>query len=910
MDTRRAVERELKERDWREGRTSMSGTGGARLPSALMEIEGAGNRPFMRRRRRRGRRGGGDGGGSDGSSGDESGFGGRSDASRGSGGDSSEDDDDDDDDEPNLEQVQGSLREYILTVANSAIGKRFRRFLRTFKDEKDNLVYRERILELGKANKSSLEVSWAHLSQGEEVPILATWVVEAPAQMIPIFNRIARKEVLREFPSYDLISSQIFVRISSLPVADNLRDLRQSHLNAFIRVNGVVTRRSSVMPQLLYTKYHCGNCTALLGPYSQINAAKEVKPSTCPECQSPGPFILDMERSEFRNFQTLNLQETPGSIPPGRLPRSREVILLDDLVDSVRPGDEIAVTGIYLNHFDGNLNRKNGFPVFKTLIEANHIYKREDVYDSFRLTEDDENAIRALAKDPRIGERIIDSIAPSIHGHMDIKIALALALFGGEPKQLEGDHRTRGDINVLLLGDPGVAKSQFLKYMEKTAHRAVYTTGQGASAVGLTAAVRKDPVTREFTLEGGALVLADRGMCMIDEFDKMNDKDRTSIHEAMEQQSISISKAGIVTSLRARCSVIAAANPVRGRYDASLPFSKNVELTDAILSRFDITCVVRDIVDYDIDHALATFVVDSHARSHPLRSAMDAENADGNGLDSLNGQNTASHATGENADSTRNSSLGASTSMQVDDTLAILDGAADFGTTRSSGPTTTGRNASSSGGNPGSGYTGGKSMGALGGGAEPLSQDMLRKYVMYAKSHCHPRLTHNADINKLVNIYVDMRKEGSNGGVPMTVRHIESMIRMAEAHAKMHLRSSCNEDDVNMAVRVMLHSFIQSQKFSIGQQLRKKFRKYLIYKKENNELLQALLSHIFKELIIHHQTIIGYLPETVTATVEELESRAKEQFGITDLRAFYASNIYASAGIRLDTQQKIFVKQL
>jgi DNA replication licensing factor MCM2 len=179
-------------------------------------------------------------------------------------------------------------------------------------------------------------------------------------------------------------------------------------------------------------------------------------------------------------------------------------------------------------------------------------------------------------------------------------------LFGGEAKQSE-KQRTRGDINVLLLGDPGVAKSQFLKYVEKTAYRAVYTTGQGASAVGLTAAVRKDPVTREWTLEGGALVLADKGVCMIDEFDKMNDKDRyartfprglpkpltyahilcrTSIHEAMEQQTISISKAGIVTTLRARCSVIAAANPVRGRYDSSLPFSQNVDLTDAILSRF------------------------------------------------------------------------------------------------------------------------------------------------------------------------------------------------------------------------------------------------------------------------------------------------------------------------------------
>jgi len=171
------------------------------------------------------------------------------------------------------------------------------------------------------------------------------------------------------------------------------------------------------------------------------------------------------------------------------------------------------------------------------------------------------------------------------------------------------------------MGDPGTAKSQFLKWIEKTARRAVYTTGKGASAVGLTAAVRKDPVTREWALEGGALVLADRGVCLIDEFDKMNDADRTSIHEAMEQQSISISKAGIVTSLQARCSVVAAANPVKGRYDASVSFANNVDLTEPILSRFDVLCVVRDVVDAAADEALAKFVVDSHVRAHPLAAA-------------------------------------------------------------------------------------------------------------------------------------------------------------------------------------------------------------------------------------------------------------------------------------------------
>ena len=222
-----------------------------------------------------------------------------------------------------------------------------------------------------------------------------------------------------------------------------------------------------------------------------------------------------------------------------------------------------------------------------------------------------------MARDERICKRIIKSIAPSIYGHENIKTAIALSLFGGVAKDVNRKHRIRGDINVLLLGDPGTAKSQFLRYVEKTAHRAVFTTGQGASAVGLTASVRKDPVTREWTLEGGALVLADKGTCMIDEFDKMNDADRTSIHEAMEQQSISIAKAGIVTTLQARCAIIAAANPIRGRYNPTIPFQQNVELTEPILSRFDVLCVVKDTVDPVADELLARFVVDSHLRSHP-----------------------------------------------------------------------------------------------------------------------------------------------------------------------------------------------------------------------------------------------------------------------------------------------------
>jgi len=292
----------------------------------------------------------------------------------------------------------------------------------------------------------------------------------------------------------------------------------------------------------------------------------------------------------------MTIQETPGTVPPGRVPRQKEVYVLNDMVDSARPGDEVEITGIYINRFDYFGNVKHGFPVFNTIIEANFIrrYTDEDVVE---LTEEDKQYIRGLSREPNIGRKIVNSIAPSIYGHQYVKKGLTLAMFGGEAKDINGKHRIRGDINMLLLGDPGTAKSQFLKYVEQVFHRCVYTTGKGASAVGLTAGVHKDPVTKEWTLEGGALVLADKGLCLIDEFDKMNDQDRTSIHEAMEQQSISISKAGIVTSLQARCSVIAAANPIRGTYNSALNFVDNVDLTDPILSRFDILTVIKDDVN-------------------------------------------------------------------------------------------------------------------------------------------------------------------------------------------------------------------------------------------------------------------------------------------------------------------------
>lgn len=669
------------------------------------------------------------------------------------------------DEELSLEALQdvkaASLTEWVSQPAvQRTIKREFKAFLTEYTDESGSSVYGSRIRTLGEINAESLEVSYDHLSSAKA--ILAYFLANAPTEMLKLFDDVAMDVVLLHYPDYERIHSEIHVRIFDLPVHYTLRQLRQSHLNCLVRVSGVVTRRSGVFPQLKYVKFDCSKCGTTLGPFQQ-EANVEVKINYCQSCQSRGPFTLNSEKTVYRNYQKLTLQESPGTVPAGRLPRHREVILLWDLIDKAKPGEEIEVTGTYLNNFDAQLNNRNGFPVFATILEANNVVKAHDQLAGFRMTEEDEQAIRKLARDPQIVDKIVQSMAPSIYGHDDIKTAVALSLFGGVAKIRKGAHHVRGDINVLLLGDPGTAKSQVLKYVEKTAHRAVFATGQGASAVGLTASVRRDPLTSEWTLEGGALVLADKGTCLIDEFDKMNDQDRTSIHEAMEQQTISISKAGIVTTLQARCGIIAAANPIGSRYNATIPFAANVELTEPILSRFDILCVVRDTVDPEEDERLARFIVNSHSRSHPAiePDSMQAEV-------SQDGQTQAT---------TQASSSSASANKTPDN---------------------------------------------------QIPQDLLRKYILYARERCSPKI-YNMDEDKVARLFADMRRESlATGAYPITVRHLEAIIRISEAFCRMRLSDYCTAQDIDRAIAVTIESFVGSQKVSCKKALARAFAKYTL----------------------------------------------------------------------------------
>ncbi|KAG7160948.1 DNA replication licensing factor mcm2-like 1 [Homarus americanus] len=710
----------------------------------------------------------------------------------------------------NLEDMKGhSVREWVSMLGpRTEIYNRFKNFLRTYVNDKGNNLYKDKIRQMCEENKSSFEVDYNIIASEEQV--LAYFLPEAPTEMLEIMDSAAKDVTLSMFPQYERITKEIHVRITDLPLIEELRSLRQLHLNQLIRTSGVVTSTTGILPQLSIVKYDCNKCSYVLGPFVQSQNS-ELRPGSCPECQSKGPFTINMEQTVYQNYQRITLQESPGKIAAGRLPRSKDIILLGDLCDSCKPGDDIEVTGVYTNNYDGSLNTNQGFPVFATIIMANHIAKKDNANAIKALTDEDIKAIVSLSKDERIAERIVASMAPSIYGHEDIKRALALSLFGGESKNPGEKHKVRGDINVLACGDPGTAKSQFLKYIEKIAPRAVFTTGQGASAVGLTAYVQRSPVTREWTLEAGALVLADKGVCLIDEFDKMNDADRTSIHEAMEQQSISISKAGIVTSLQARCAVIAAANPIGGRYDPSMTFSENVDLSEPILSRFDILCVVRDTVDPVQDEHLARFV---------------------------------------------------------------------------DGPVMGGSNLS---------------------GVEKIPQDLLKKYIIYGREKVHPKL-HQMDQDKVAKMYSELRRESmATGSIPITVRHIESMIRMAEAHARMHLREYVHEDDVNMAIRVMLESFIDTQKFSVMRAMKKNFVRYLSFKRDNNELLFFLLRQLVHEQTTYMHSRYGPDHDVVQVSEKDLLDRAR-QINIMNLQPFFESDIFKANNFTHDAKRKLIVQ--
>ena len=505
------------------------------------------------------------------------------------------------------------------SLTKSALSDKVKEFLTQFKDATGSFSYVEQIDQMMSKHSKYIVVDYNDLVL---FPVIESHFNENPDQILDAFSR-AIKEILKErFPDYaEKIKHDIRARIANFPVQRSLRQINSEIITKMTSVSGMVVRSSEVKPLAKEVTYKCldkhiSKFTLLDG--MSLNAS--VKCQT-PNCKHTSLAIIP-EASRFIDFQILRLQELPEDLPPGQLPHYVNVSIKQDLVDYARPGDRIVLTGIVRIEQERISGvSKSESALYRLRMDGNNVefiggkgLKSSRRTEREEISPDEEKIVKSLAKNPDIYDRLIASFAPHIRGHALFKEAILLLIVGSTQRVLTDGTKIRGDINVFLVGDPGTAKSEMLKFCARIAPRGLYTSGRGSTAAGLTAAVVRD-ASGIFMLEAGAVVLGDQGLVCIDEFDKMRPEDRSALHEVMEQQSASIAKGGIVATLNARTSILAAANPMFGKYDIFKNIYENVNLPIPLLTRFDLVFIVRDIPSQEKDRNIAQHIISQHGSS-------------------------------------------------------------------------------------------------------------------------------------------------------------------------------------------------------------------------------------------------------------------------------------------------------